>query len=94
MPELGNRLKALRLKHNLTQAQVAERLGISKAVVSSYEVASRYPSYDVLVKLAVMYGVTPDYLLGLNNRKFIDVTALTAAQISAVEAIVASYNEK
>ena len=91
MLELGNRLKNLRQKHNLTQVQVAERLGISKAVVSSYEVASRYPSYDVLVKLAVMYGVTTDYLLGLDNRKMIDVTALTPTQISAIEAIIASY---
>lgn len=93
MPELGNRLKALRLKHNLTQAQVAERLGISKAVVSSYEVASRYPSYDVLVKLAFMYGVTTDFLLGLDNRKMIDVSTLTPNQINAIEAVISSYKK-
>lgn len=93
MPELGNRLKALRLKHNLTQAQVAERLGISKAVVSSYEVASRYPSYDVLVKLAFMYGVTTDFLLGLDNRKMIDVSTLTPKQINAIEAVISSYKK-
>ncbi len=91
MLELGNRLKTLRQKHNLTQSQVAERLGLSKAVVSSYEVASRYPSYDVLIKLATLYGVTTDYLLGLDNRTLIDVSTLTPIQIAAIEAVLASY---
>lgn len=91
MLELGNRLKALRQKNNLTQSQVAERLGLSKAVVSSYEIASRYPSYEVLVKLAVLYGVSTDYLLGLDNRTMIDITTLTLVQRSAIEAVINSY---
>lgn len=91
MHELGIRLKELRLKNKLTQLQVAQRLGISKAVVSSYEVASRYPSYDILVKLATLYGVTTDYLLGLDYRRFVDITDLTPIQQEAVEIIIKSY---
>lgn len=91
MHELGIRLKELRLKNKLTQLQVAQRLGISKAVVSSYEVASRYPSYDILVKLATLYGVTTDYLLGLDYRRFVDITDLTPIQQEAVETIIKSY---
>lgn len=91
MYELGKRLKDLRIKNAFTQVQVAQRLGISKAVISSYEVASRYPSYDVLVKLATLYGVTTDYLLGLDNRKLIDVSTLNSAQLAAIEAVLKSY---
>ena len=65
MHTLGIRLRELRKKQGLTQTQVAERLGVSKAVVSSYEVASRCPSYDILIKLATLYNVSTDYLLGL-----------------------------
>lgn len=91
MHELGIRLKELRLKNKLTQLQVAQRLGISKAVVSSYEIASRYPSYDILIKLATLYGVTTDYLLGLDNRKLVDITDLTPLQQEAIEVIIKSY---
>lgn len=93
MHELGTRLKNLRKERSLTQLQVAESLSVSKALISSYESASRYPSYDVLIKLAFFYGVTTDYLLGLDNRKLIDVSHLTPVQLDAVEAVLKSYSD-
>lgn len=93
MHELGTRLKNLRKKQGFTQLQVAENLSVSKALISSYESASRYPSYDVLIKLATLYGVTTDYLLGLDNRKLIDVSHLTPVQLEAVEAVLKSYSD-
>ena len=93
MYKLGERLKELRKQQGLTQVQVAERLGLSKAVLSSYEVASRHPSYDILIKMAALYGVTTDYLLGLDNRRLIDVSWLTPNQLTAVEALLKSYKD-
>ena len=93
MYKLGERLKELRKQQGLTQVQVAERLGLSKAVISSYEVASRHPSYDILIKMAAIYGVTTDYLLGLDNRRLIDVSWLTPNQLTAVEALLKSYKD-
>ena len=84
MYKLGERLKELRKQQGLTQVQVAERLGLSKAVISSYEVASRHPSYDILIKMAALYGVTTDYLLGLDNRSLIVVSWLTPTQLPTV----------
>ena len=57
------RLKELRTQKRLTQNQVAERVGVTRSMISSYETDIRYPSYDILVKLARMFGVTTDYLL-------------------------------
>lgn len=93
MREFGTRLKQLRKEHGLTQLQVAERLWVSKALISAYESGSRYPSYDVLIKLATFYGVTTDFLLGIDNRKLIDVSSLTPTQLEAVEAVMKSYKE-
>ena len=93
MYKLGERLKELRKQQGLTQVQVAERLGLSKAVISSYEVASRHPSYDILIKMAALYGVTTDYLLGLDTRRLIDVSWLTPNQLTAVEALLKSYKD-
>jgi len=93
MHKLGKRLKELRINLGLTQVQVSERIGISTALISSYEVSSRYPSYDKLIKLATLYGVTTDYLLGLDSRHFIDVTSLTPVQLTAIKAVLKSYEK-
>lgn len=60
----------------LTQKQVADRIGVATSAVSSYESGSRYPSYDVLIKLARLFHVSTDYLLGIANKRNIDITEL------------------
>ncbi|MDO4419084.1 MAG: helix-turn-helix transcriptional regulator [Ruminococcus sp.] len=76
MVNFGIRLKELRLKAGLTQKQLADRLGLTKSVISYYELIERYPSPDILVKLSTIFGVTTDYLLGLEARPTIDVSGL------------------
>ena len=71
---MGEKLKSLRIEKNLTQKQVADRIGLAISAVSSYESGTRYPSYDVLVKLARIFHVSTDYLLGITNTRNIDVT--------------------
>jgi transcriptional regulator with XRE-family HTH domain len=88
--DFGDRIKSLRLGMNLTQVQVAERLHISKAMVSSYETGIRLPSYNLLIKLACFYGVTTDYLLGFDRIKSVDVTGLSDYH---VDLIVKMINE-
>lgn len=63
------RLKDLRKKKHFTQQQVAEYLGITKAAVSVYENGISQPSLDTLVKFALLYGTSTDYILGLDQRK-------------------------
>ena len=57
------RLREIREDRDLTQAQVAKRIGVTAAMVSSYETDIRLPSYEVMVRLADLFGVTVDYLL-------------------------------
>ena len=61
---MGEKLKSLRIEKKLTQKQVADRIGLAISAVSSYESGTRYPSYDVLAKLARIFHVSTDYLLG------------------------------
>ena len=53
--DFGKRLKELRIKARLTQKQLADQLGVSKSVVSFYELRERTPSPDVLIKLAAIF---------------------------------------
>lgn len=57
-------LKALRKTKKLTQAEVAEELGIETNTYSRYENGTRSPSIDVLNKLADYFDTTVDYIIG------------------------------
>ncbi len=89
--DFGKRLKQLRSNAGLTQLQVAQQLGVTKSVISFYELQERSPSPDVLIKLSSIFHVSTDHLLGLDNRKTIDVSLLTEDQIASVQRIVLEF---
>ena len=60
MVEFGNKLRQLRLQAGMTQADLAKRLNLTKAVVSYYENHERAPSPDVLIKLATIFHVSTE----------------------------------
>ena len=67
---------------------MAARIGLAISAVSSYESGSRYPSFETLIKLARIFHVSTDYLLGLTERRSIDVTCLTDEEIELVSQLV------
>lgn len=84
MVDFGNRLKTLRLREDMSQAQLAQKLDLTKSVISAYETGIRLPSYDVLIHIAKVFNVTTDYLLGVEKKYEIDLSGLTNAEISAL----------
>ncbi|NST20279.1 helix-turn-helix transcriptional regulator [Enterococcus faecalis] len=64
---LGNKLKQLRISKNKTQQQVADYLGITRAAYSHFENNRNDPDKETLVKLAILFDVTTDFLLGRNH---------------------------
>lgn len=88
MVELGNIIKELRVEKHMTQTEFAERLGVTKSAVSSYENGSRLPSYDVLIKISRIFRVSLDYLLGHSAVTSIDTTGLTQKQINMIQEMV------
>ena len=84
MVDFGHRLKTLRLQNGLTQAQLAAKLDLTKSVVSAYETDLRLPSYDVLIHLSKIFNVTTDFLLGLENKREIDLSGLSQEEIDAL----------
>jgi len=86
--DFGLRLKQLREKHNLSQSQVAKRLGITRAAISSYENNISLPSVNVLAELALLYRVSTDYLLGLDNRTAIVLEDLTPRQSAVIQEVM------
>lgn len=89
---IGENIKALRKAKNMTQVQLAERVNITKATVSSYENSLRAPSYEVLIRIAQIFHVTTDNLLGFSNRYSLDISGLSLRQRNLVNEIVQLYN--
>ena len=90
----GDRLKELRLQNGMTQKELGDRIGVTKSVVSFYELRERTPSPDVLVKLATIFHVSSDYLLGIEKGKSIDISGLDSDDEKAVRAIVGQLRKK
>ncbi|MBI4321869.1 MAG: helix-turn-helix transcriptional regulator [Chloroflexi bacterium] len=63
----GQRLKEARDQAGLTQEGVADRLGVTWQTVWYWEAGRSRPSTDRLVALARLYGVTMDWLLGMEH---------------------------
>lgn len=78
----------------MTQEQVAKRLGLSKTTISGYENNVKTPSLEVLTKLAILYGASSDFILGLENRKMIEADELTASQEDIIRRLVAEFQRR
>ncbi len=65
---LGENLKSLRIKKELTQQQLADLLKINRVTYTQYELDKREPDNTTLIALADFFNVTTDYLLGREEK--------------------------
>lgn len=63
----GERLKELRIEKGVGQNKLAKDLGLSNASISYWENGKQEPSASAVYKLALYFGVSADYLLGLTQ---------------------------
>ena len=92
--QFGERLKSLRSGMHLTQAQLAERIGVTNSIIGRYETGERFPSYDVMVKIAYTFHVTTDYLLGKDRKCMLDLSDLSDDDITVVETMANALRTK
>lgn len=81
-------LKKLRLSHNLNQVQLAQKLNVSKQAISNWENNNIQPSIDILIKIADIFSVSTDYLLGRDQQTSLDVSGLTPTQQAHIQQII------
>ena len=66
---LSQRLRECRKEKGLTQMQVATYCDITEKAYQNYELMTREPKLEILVRIADLYGVSLDYLTGRTDRK-------------------------
>ena len=85
---LYEKIKNLRVHSGMSQVQLAERLGITKSAVNAWEMGTNSPSLSYIIRLAQVFGVSTDYLLGVNERLTVDITNLDELQKQAVTLMI------
>ena len=91
---INSRIKELRLSRNLNQVELAKKLGVSKQCICNWENDNIQPSVDMLICIANFFSVTTDYLLGLDNKHYLEVTNLTDEQISHIQLLINDIQKK
>lgn len=92
---LGDKIKTLRLKRNFSQKDLAQKIGVDVSMIGLYENGFRKPSLQTLIRIAYVFGVSTDYLLGVEppSHAVLDVSGLTIEQILAIQNIIESYKK-
>lgn len=88
------RIQKLREQSDLTQAELARKLGISRSSVNAWEMGISVPSTQYIVELAQIFGVSTDYILGLNSNVNIDVSGLSEDDVNIVHQLVTHFKKR
>lgn len=64
---IGQRIKQLRLERNITQPELAKAINVSNGLISFWENSVNEPKASLILKLAIYFNVSSDYLLGLED---------------------------
>jgi transcriptional regulator with XRE-family HTH domain len=81
---LAQKIKSLRDKAEMTQAELARTLGLSRSSVNAWEMGLSVPSTQYVVELAKKFNVSTDYLLGVEDTATISIDGLTQKQVSVL----------
>ena len=84
----AKRLENLRKSYKLTQKQLADKLGVKKQTVSNWENDNILPSIDTLIRICNFFNVSTDYILGLDDKKYIEVSDLSLEIVSHIQQII------
>ena len=67
--EFSKRVKALRRENHLSQAELAEKIGVSQQCISEWERGKTEPTLSFIVKLSDIFNVSADYVICRTNNK-------------------------
>ncbi|WP_144559589.1 helix-turn-helix domain-containing protein [Shouchella miscanthi] len=93
MSVLSERLKEARLKSGLKQIEASKKLGISNGTLSGYERDYRDPDTNILNKMATLYDVSVDWLIGKTNTESEDDVIEAALKDPKAKVLFANWND-
>ena len=84
-------IKTLRKKNNLSQSSLAKKLNVTRSSVNAWEMGISVPSTALIVKLAKLFQVSTDYLLGIKESATLDISALNEKEIMILYELIGYF---
>lgn len=90
---LSQRISELRSAFGWSQVELARRLKVAKQTVSNWENDNIQPSIEMLVRLAMTFGVTTDYMLGLDEIPRLSIERLPESVVAHLSMLIDDYRK-
>ena len=90
---IADRIRYLRDKAGMTQTDLANRLGISRSAVNSWEMSFSSPSLANIIEMTQLFHVSADYLLSLSDKITIDISSLSNEEKEIVIRLVRCFED-
>lgn len=90
----AERIKFLREQQQMTQTELAKRLGITRSSVNAWEIGISVPSTQYIVELAGLFHVSTDFLLGVDASLALPLSGLSEQDIQMVYRLLSYIREK
>ncbi len=94
MIKTSERIKELREKNNLTQAELGRRLNVTRSSVNAWEMAVSIPSTEKIAELCNILHTSSDYLLGIENKEYIYIDDFDEREKELLYQLARYFNEK
>lgn len=88
---LGQRISEIRTSTGWSQVELAKRLGVAKQTVSNWENENIQPSIEMLIRVARIFNVSTDYLLGLDDELRLSVHGLPTDVVAHLSLLIEDY---
>lgn len=92
--DFGLRLQKLRKNRGMTQAELADRLGVSKGTIYRYERNLQDPSLQTAIRLAVLLRTSLDYLTGIDDAYTIRIPSLTNTERQTLQLFLDTFMKR
>lgn len=85
---LGQRIGELRVAFGWSQVDLAKKLNVAKQTISNWENGNIQPSIEMLIRMAKVFRVTTDYLLGFEDTPRLDTQGLTISAVAHLALLI------
>lgn len=94
MAMIAEKIKLLRESKNMTQTDIAKKLGITRSSVNAWEMGISIPSTQYIVELALLFNISSDYILGIPKNSSINIEGLSEKEVSVIAGMIECLKDK